>query len=129
MFYSKLRWKIKDLEAELKEVTAGREHWRNAYNETFYDSRFSKAENSGLKRENASLKEEKVQLLSEMKRLMTEFESLRSERDELSCELVSAEDQHASAEKEIVRLMEENDRLRDLLRKKGGCPCDKRRKH
>lgn len=115
MFYSKLRWKIKDLEEQLKEANEGKNHWRNAYNEKYYGYMTYEKEVRVLREAVSKLAEEKKQLLSDV--------------EVLNHDLDMAGQQFEAANEEIKRLQEENDRLQEQLRKKGGCPCDKRRKH
>lgn len=104
MFYSRLRWKIHDLEDEVRRLINR--------NDTL-TMRWSK------ENERANF------LTGKITALKHELEITQMAKDELSCDLVMTEEQLTSANEEIKRLLEENEELR----KKGGCPCDKRRKH
>ena len=115
MFYSRLRWKIKDLKDEATKLKL----------EVLERGRLL-----GLWQQRCHVAEGDVRYLEKkISALQNEFDNARMTNDKLSCDLIMTEEQLTSANEEIKRLLEENDYLRELLRKKGGCPCDKRRKH
>ena len=125
LFYSTLRWEIKDLEDKLKKAEESAKHWREAYDGRRYDTW---GYESKIKEYESMFKTfgEKVNALSE------DNEHLQEENELLKHDLDMAGQQFESANEEIKRLQAENLLLIsevEKLRARRGCPCDKRGKH
>lgn len=101
MFYSRLRWKIHDLEQE---------------NKTLIDRNDSLSGQCKKFADDAYYAKEKARFLED-------------ENEVLKHDLAIVEEQLTVANDEIRRLQKESDHLWKRLKKKGCCPCDQRRKH
>ena len=125
MFYSKLRWKIKDLKDELEQEKGHSMAWREAYNKVMYNDANHMRE-----------RDEHLTALNEFSEKLAKAEKeinyLTENLEMAQCNLVMTEEQLTSANEEIKRLQAENLALLgeyEKLRVRRGCPCDKRRKH
>ena len=124
MSYSKLRWRIKDLEDKLEKAEESAKHWHEAYDDRKYETwgyQSKISEYEGMFTEFG----EKVNALSE------DNKHLHEENECLKHDLNMAEQQYESANNEILRLLREVNELKLKLEstKKGGCRFEQRREH